>query len=242
METGLQLIGCTATEDKLQDGVPEAIQSLRRAGIHVWMITGDKLGTAIEIAKSCRLFGDDSREKRFVIDSPSKEGAVSVMREALAAPSVDALVVSGRSLDFLLDRKYVGIRDEFRSLAMRCHSVVACRATKDQKAQIVQLVKEGLQSHVLTLAIGDGANDVPMIKKAHIGIGIYGKEGRQAVQNSDYALPQFAHLERLLLFHGRLFYLRIAKTVLYFFFKNVHFSFCQFLYQVCCYIFSTRFE
>ena len=69
------------------------------------------------------------------------------------------------------------------------------------KAQVVKLVRTGLQ--VMTLAIGDGANDVAMIQAANVGVGIAGEEGRQAVMSSDYAIGQFRFLTRLLLVHGR---------------------------------------
>ena len=90
------------------------------------------------------------------------------------------------------------------------------------------------QLNKITLAIGDGANDVPMIKAAHIGIGLFGEEGMSAVQASDYALPEFRMLWRLLFVHGRWNYIRIAEMILYFFYKNMLFTFPQFLFAFYC--------
>ena len=214
------MLGVTATEDKLQEFVPEAISSLREAKIAVWMITGDKLETAIEIARACKLI---NRSDVFaILDEPDATEKFS----AAEGTSLDSVVITGRALEvfFLPER-----RDRFRALIMRCKTVVCCRTSKDQKAKVVELVREA-KGGALTLAIGDGANDVPMIRKAHIGIGVYGREGRQAVQNSDYAISRFYHLERLLLFHGRLNYIRISKVIIFFFFKNVSFTFAQYLF------------
>ena len=86
----------------------------------------------------------------------------------------------------------------------------------------------------ITLSIGDGANDVPMIKQAHIGIGLYGEEGMGSVLASDYALPEFRMLWRLLLVHGRWNYMRIAEMILYFFYKNMLFTIPQFVFAFYC--------
>jgi phospholipid-translocating ATPase len=79
----------------------------------------------------------------------------------------------------------------------------------------------------MTCAIGDGANDVSMIQEAHVGIGIFGKEGRNAARSADFAFARFKFLKRALLVHGYLYYTRISNLVLYFFYKvrkilNIH--------------------
>jgi P-type E1-E2 ATPase len=79
------------------------------------------------------------------------------------------------------------------------------------------MVKTGLDC--LTLAIGDGANDVAMIQEAHVGVGIAGVEGRAAVMSSDYAIGQFRFLTRLVLVHGRWSYRRLAECIANFFYK-----------------------
>uniref|UniRef100_A0A8C8WQB3 Phospholipid-transporting ATPase n=1 Tax=Panthera leo TaxID=9689 RepID=A0A8C8WQB3_PANLE len=107
----------------------------------------------------------------------------------------------------------------FVELAARCQAVICCRVTPKQKALIVALVKK--YQRAVTLAIGDGANDVNMIKTADVGVGLAGPEGMQAVQNSDYALAQFCFLKRLLLVHGRWSYVRVCKFLRYFVYKTL---------------------
>lgn len=107
----------------------------------------------------------------------------------------------------------------------KCESVICCRVSPVEKAHVVRIVKNNLGK--LTLAIGDGANDVNMIQEAHIGIGIYGQEGMNAVQASDYAIPEFKGLWRLLMVHGRWSYVRISEMILYFFYKNMIFTIPQ---------------
>jgi phospholipid-translocating P-type ATPase (flippase) len=216
VESGLTLLGCTGTEDRLQDGVQGSIQRMRTAGISVWMITGDKLDTAIEISKSANLIAPTMKVITFDI-AEDLEGDFTCLHDLEVAVEVTqvAAVVTGRSIRHLVKT------DRFINGLLKCKSVVVCRSTKDQKAQMVELVQHTVKGKVLVLAIGDGANDVPMIKKADVGIGIAGKEGRQAAQNADYIISQFSHLDRLLLFHGRLNYVRTSKMVLYFLFKNL---------------------
>lgn len=103
--------------------------------------------------------------------------------------------------------------------------------TPAQKAEVTLLVKDNMPGQI-TLAIGDGANDVAMIQAAHLGVGIRGKEGQQAVLASDYALPRFAYLERLLLVHGRWNYNRIGTMVCYFFYKNIVFALTLFWFNI----------
>lgn len=102
---------------------------------------------------------------------------------------------------------------------MKANSVICCRVSPKQKADVVGLAKK--QKKYITLAIGDGANDVSMIMEAHIGVGIRGKEGTQAVRSADYAISQFRFLERILIVHGRNGYKRVSTMICYYFYKNV---------------------
>jgi P-type E1-E2 ATPase len=106
---------------------------------------------------------------------------------------------------------------------------VCCRVSPSQKADVVRLIKNDDES-CITLAIGDGANDVSMIMEAHIGVGLYGNEGMRAAQSGDFALGEFQFLWRLLLVHGRWCYMRNAELILYFFYKNIVFTLPQFMY------------
>ncbi|RUS90719.1 hypothetical protein EGW08_001523 [Elysia chlorotica] len=287
IEQDMTLIGATAIEDKLQDGVPETIANLALAGIKIWVLTGDKQETAINIGYSCRLLTDEMEEP-FIIDADTQEEVEAQMKQALedidnaknsrprqgggipglhsgggdssgqyrngsakmesslgssthtagengnvANPEEEygdfALVINGHSLAHALKPE---LELTLLNLGCMCKAVICCRVTPLQKALVVDLVKRHKKS--ITLAIGDGANDVSMIKMAHIGIGISGQEGMQAVLASDYSLAQFAYLERLLLVHGRWSYLRMCKFLRYFFYKNFAFTLCHFWFAFFC--------
>lgn len=101
------------------------------------------------------------------------------------------------------------------------------------KSSVVELVKRNIHG-AITLAIGDGANDVSMISMADVGVGLYGEEGSQAAMASDYAMGEFQFLKKMLLFHGRINYIRIAEMILYFFYKNFIFTIPQFFYAFNC--------
>lgn len=257
IEKDLLLMGATAIEDKLQDGVPQTIANLAVAGIKIWVLTGDKQETAINIGYSCQLLTDDMAEV-FIIDAQSaveveeqlqrtreqirnmtssthnhtslsvvtfSEDALGpdMLSEAGEANSGYALIINGHSLVFALNAKYERL---FLEVACYCKAVICCRVTPLQKAMVVDLVKR--YKKAVTLAVGDGANDVSMIKTAHIGVGISGQEGLQAVLASDYSVAQFKFLERLLLVHGRWSYYRMCKFLRYFFYKNFAFTLCHF--------------
>jgi len=225
IEKNLELVGATAIEDKLQDQVGPTIKSLKDAGIKVWVLTGDKIETAINIGYSCELL---TTELYQVVVDVTGEGRVEAelqrCRKELEARSTGALIISGASLTYAL-------RETLRPLLLEvgdlCSVVLACRVSPKQKAEVVQLVREG-KTNITTLSVGDGANDVNMITEAHIGIGIAGKEGQQAVRASDYAIGQFSFLRRLLFVHGREAYRRNSVLVCYNFYKNVLFVMPQF--------------
>lgn len=234
LESALTLVGATGVEDRLQEDVPRTVRALLDAGIVVWVLTGDKPETAINIAYSAALFSQSDRLLHLM--SRDKEHAESTIKNYLECrfsigAGGNALVVDGRTLTYILDRRS-GLVTPFLSLAKRCSAVLCCRATPLQKAYIVKAVKEELG--VTTLAIGDGANDVSMIQTADVGIGLSGQEGMQAVMASDFALSRFKYIERLLLVHGHWCYDRLARMILYFFLKNATFVFLIFWYQLYC--------
>lgn len=224
IEKDLNLMGATAIEDKLQVGVPDSIATLYKAGIKIWVLTGDKMETAINIGFSCELLKKNMI--LIVIKSESKEDTLVQLKEALSrfwdskgSPidgKIHALIIDGESLRFGLD---IYCKSYLLELGCRCRAVICCRVSPLQKAMVVKLIREGLGA--ICLAIGDGANDVSMIQEADIGIGISGKEGLQAVMASDYAIGQFRFLTRLLLVHGKWAYIRSSAMVLNYFYKNV---------------------
>ncbi len=338
IENNLSLLGITAIEDKLQDDVPAVINDLSRAGVTLWMLTGDKEETALNIGMSCNLLlsdthvhsltniqssdefskelstisniidplskyknkknilisGEDQGVNESTVDLGDIELAESTSmntthptgkldsnendllneyvdieageRDAAekssngendmysSIPSIDttsnmkssavsqehALVIDGPSFAHFIDN--IDDRVKLLGIGNACRSVVACRLTPLQKAQLVALVKkgtmdaqispeEGGQSTVLTLAVGDGANDVPMIQEADVGIGIFGKEGNQAANQADFAIAQFKYLRRLLLVHGRSNYIAQVDVCMYCLHKNMVLTLSLFWYS-----------
>ena len=272
-ETEMDMLGVTAIEDKVQEKVPETISALRAAGVKVWVLTGDKQETAINIGYACKLLtlemtiviltGADKEDikskllsfvSRFVYrdgnesdfrrvpsqqipaNSPSspimsdRRPSVRPFRVGRTQPTVDeraqvdleniniGLIVNGESLQVILsDSQCI---KWFTILACISKSVICCRASPLQKAEVVRLIKSYVSFRPITLAVGDGANDVSMIQEAHVGVGIMGNEGMQAVNCSDYAIARFHFLLPLLFLHGRWNYHRITKVILYSFYKN----------------------
>ena len=121
----------------------------------------------------------------------------------------------------------------FLDIALKANSVVCFRVSPIQKSQIVKAVKAH-DSSLISLAIGDGENDVAMIKEAHIGIGVYGEEGMRAIQASDFSIGEFRYLERLLFVHGRVNYKRTGQMIIYFFYKNFVFTIVHFYFAFHC--------
>ncbi|KAF2737543.1 phospholipid-translocating P-type ATPase [Polyplosphaeria fusca] len=247
IENHLWLLGGTAIEDRLQDGVPDAISLLGQAGIKLWVLTGDKVETAINIGFSCNLLNNDMDLLVLKVENEDVATAEALLDEKLAIfgmtgsqeeldaaqndheppPPTHAVIIDGDTLKLVLDDT---IKRKFLLLCKQCRSVLCCRVSPSQKAAVVNMVKTGLDC--LTLSIGDGANDVAMIQEAHVGVGIAGVEGRAAVMSSDYAIGQFRFLTRLVLVHGRWSYRRLAETIANFFYKNIVWTFSLFWYQI----------
>ncbi|KAJ3279215.1 putative aminophospholipid-translocase [Borealophlyctis nickersoniae] len=203
LEQDLELLGLTGVEDKLQDDVKTTLELLRNAGLRIWMLTGDKIETATCIAVSSKLFARNQPIQTVAkVEDPMQ--ALDEL-DALRGKTDSALVIDGQSLQTCLDHH----RSEFISVAVRLSAVVCCRCSPTQKAEITQLIKRHTGRR--TCAIGDGGNDVSMIQAAHVGVGIVGKEGKQASLAADFSVTQFSHLTRLLLWHGRNSYKRSAK-------------------------------
>ncbi|KAH7837035.1 hypothetical protein Vadar_008720 [Vaccinium darrowii] len=243
IENNLILVGAVAVEDKLQKGVPECIDKLAQAGLKIWLLTGDKKETAVNVGFACSLLRHDMKQFHL---SLSKEAEASSQVKAMKVEILHqiedsyqmicdkihkdvpfALVIDGKALEIALGSD---MKAQFLQLAVNCSSVICCRVSPKQKALITKSVKEFTGK--TTLAIGDGANDVGMIQEADIGVGISGMEGMQAVMASDFSMPQFRFLERLLIVHGHWCYHRIAKMILYFVYKNIVFGLTLFYYEV----------
>ncbi|KAI9539058.1 hypothetical protein NQZ68_009135 [Dissostichus eleginoides] len=240
LETEITLLGATGIEDRLQESVPDTVVALREAGIRVWVLTGDKPETAVNIGYACRLLEEEDLvinmscknklECTSILDCTLEE----VKRYSEDPRNVDtsqdvALVIDGRTLTMALSSD---LQDRFVDLVKHCRTVLCCRVMPLQKSRVVKVVREKLK--VMTLAVGDGANDVNMIQAADIGVGISGQEGMQAVMASDFAISRFKHLKKLLLVHGHWCYTRLANMIIYFFYKNVAYVNLLFWYQFFC--------
>ncbi|KAK4043743.1 hypothetical protein C8A01DRAFT_12732 [Parachaetomium inaequale] len=256
IERDLTLLGGTAIEDRLQDGVPDTIGLLGDAGIKLWVLTGDKVETAINIGFSCNLLNNDLDLLRIQVNEDESGLATEEEYLAIAEEQLDsglakfgmtgsdeelkkamkdheppvpthALVIDGFTLRWALSDT---LKQKFLLLCKQCKSVLCCRVSPAQKAAVVAMVKSGLD--VMTLSIGDGANDVAMIQEADVGVGIAGLEGRQAVMSADYAIGQFRFLQRLVLVHGRWSYRRLAESISNFFYKNMVWTWAIFWFQI----------
>ncbi|GAB5354312.1 hypothetical protein AAMO2058_000108000 [Amorphochlora amoebiformis] len=272
----LTLLGATGIEDKLQDGVPEAIRDIQAAGITFWVLTGDKRETAINIGYSSGVLLENSvlyelglpsdakgkinpsqiyhdqlsailmkqketgdsvttshgKISRSQVPGPAHSIDIKSINDVKSSPvqelSHEALVVTGKALEHILASSR--LRGMFLRAAKPCQVVIACRVSPKHKSALVVLVRRNIKPEPITLSIGDGANDVGMIRAAHIGIGISGREGRQAVNASDFGIGQFRFLKRLLLVHGRWNYRRICKVIAYVFYKNFTLTLTMLIY------------
>ncbi|KAJ4392145.1 aminophospholipid translocase [Gnomoniopsis smithogilvyi] len=234
IEKDFYLLGATAIEDKLQDGVPETIHTLQQAGIKVWVLTGDRQETAINIGMSCKLLSEDMMLLIVNEESASatrdnlqkKLDAIKTQGDGTIEMETLALIIDGKSLTYALEKDMEKL---FLELAVMCKAVICCRVSPLQKALVVKLVKKHRKESIL-LAIGDGANDVSMIQAAHIGVGISGLEGLQAARSADVSIGQFRYLRKLLLVHGAWSYHRVSMTILFSFYKNITLYLTQFWY------------
>ncbi|CCM04383.1 uncharacterized protein FIBRA_06558 [Fibroporia radiculosa] len=227
IEKDMFLLGATAIEDKLQDGVPDTIHTLQMAGIKVWVLTGDRQETAINIGMSCRLISESMNlitvNEETMLDTQEfitkRLSAIKNQRSTGELGELEdlALVIDGKSLGYALEKE---ISSAFLELALMCKAVICCRVSPLQKALVVKLVKKNQKS--ILLAIGDGANDVSMIQAAH---------GLQAARSADVAISQFRFLKKLLLVHGSWSYQRLSKLLLYSFYKNIVLYMTQFWYS-----------
>lgn len=229
IEREFEITGATAIEDKLQKGVPETIEKLRRANIRLWMLTGDKRETAINIGYSCRLIKDYST----LVILHKDEDLTSKIMAALEELEADQIahcvvVVDGLTLQKIEEDE--SLFSLFVDLGLRADSAICCRASPSQKATMVRAVR-AREPKKVTLAIGDGANDIAMIQSADVGIGIAGREGLQAARSSDYSFGQFRFLLKLLLVHGHWNYVRTCKYILATFYKEFFFYMSQVVFQ-----------
>jgi phospholipid-transporting ATPase len=256
LEKDYKLLGCTAIEDKLQNGVPQAIEYLIKMKLQVWVLTGDKTETAINISQCANVIDRDSTLKLMITGDTREKVEYELMcvlqflknekKSKEKKTKRYAVVVSGKSLEYILDSKsppfyskilccdvnQTKLQKIFTEISSYCYSAVCSRLLPIQKALLVKLI---LRYHKKKgLSIGDGANDVSMIQSASVGVGIMGREGSQASRAADYAIPKFKHLVRLVAIHGRYSYVRNSDYLHISFYKNLLVVFGQFFFSCFC--------
>ena len=228
LEHDLELLGVTGVEDKLQKDVKSSLELLRNAGIKIWMLTGDKVETARCVAVSAKLvsrtqFIHTITQLSTTSGSSAALDGLSLLR---SKPETTALLIDGDSLSYFLTH----YRQDFISVAVLLPAVIACRCSPTQKADIATLIRQFTRKRVL--CIGDGGNDVSMIQAADVGVGIVGKEGRQASLAADFSITTFHHLTKLLVWHGRNSYKRSAKLAQFVIHRGLIISVCQTFYSI----------
>lgn len=234
LENNLELLGVTGVEDKLQHAVKPSLELLRNAGIKIWMLTGDKVETARCVAVSSKLVSRNQYIHTITNLDPTTTSlthGLDLLDRFPSKPSSTALLIDGISLSYYLTHHPL----PFISLAVTLPAVIACRCTPTQKADIALLIRVHTGKRIA--CIGDGGNDVSMIQAADVGLGIVGKEGRQASLAADFSIEQFHHITKLLVWHGRNSYKRSAKLAQFVMHRGLVISIAQTVYSV-----ATRFE
>ncbi|XP_059051431.1 phospholipid-transporting ATPase IF [Achroia grisella] len=237
-EAELTLVGATAVEDCLQDDVADTLAALKRAGIKTWVLTGDKVETAINVAQSCGHISENDRRMFLIgVTAESLHDQLDQCKRITKEQTYKdlTLVVDGTSMSVILGTPSAPI---FADISVKCDAVLCCRLSPIQKAEIVKLIKHS-PSRPITAAIGDGANDISMIQEAHVGFGIFGKEGHQAARCADFAFTKFSMVKKILLVLGHWYYQRLATLIHFFNYKNLVFGNIMVFFQIYS-MFSTQ--
>ncbi|KAG8849559.1 putative aminophospholipid-translocase [Tulasnella sp. 330] len=227
LERELELLGLTGVEDKLQDDVKSTLELLRNAGIKIWMLTGDKIETATCIAISTKLVARN--QYIHCIAKLKTANEASDQLELIESKPDCCLVIDGESLQMYLNL----FKTRFIEAATKLSAVVACRCSPTQKADVARLIRQHTKKRVC--CIGDGGNDVSMIQAADVGVGIVGKEGKQASLAADFSVTQFSFLTKLLMWHGRNSYKRSAKLAQFVIHRGLIISIMQAVFSAIFY-------
>mmetsp|Transcript_14750 Transcript_14750/g.36831 ORF Transcript_14750/g.36831 Transcript_14750/m.36831 type:complete len:1168 (-) Transcript_14750:409-3912(-) len=228
LQEDMQLLCITAVEDKLQVNVRTTLEMLRDANVRTWMLTGDKLETAKIVAQNSSLV---ARYQPFYTISVHSAAEARQQLNGYPQGSINSpcLILDGESLQLCVAHH----QRLFMEVACAAPTVICCRCAPTQKAEVVRLIRQHTRG--CTAAIGDGGNDVGMIHAAHVGIGVEGREGRQAALAADFSITQFSHLSRLVLWHGRNCYLRSATLSQFVIHRGLIISFIQAVFSALFY-------
>lgn len=229
LQQGLTLLGLTGVEDRLADDVPRTLSMLKTAGVKIWMLTGDKLETALCIARSLHLGGGSGWHS--ARGCTTRRDAYQLLQTLTNSDEQMDLIIEGETLEVCLQ----WYEEEFVCVLCGCSGVVVARCSPTQKAQVAALLRRRGR---IVAAVGDGGNDVAMIQEADIGVGIEGAEGRAASLAGDVSIRQFAFLARLLLVHGRRSVMRSAALCLFIVHRGLIVSTMQAVFSVVFYFSS----
>lgn len=236
IENNLRFIGATGVEDRLQEGVPQTIQTLMEANIKIWMLTGDRFETAVSTAFLSNLVQASTIQFHLLkndLESISKslDNFLEVIVAHKQSDSNFALVINGAVVEVILADSFSRTPESkmLQTILKKCRTLLCCRLSPLQKSQITKFARE--QMGYITLAIGDGGNDVSMIQAANVGVGISGKEGLQASRSADFAIAQFKFLVKLVLVHGSWSLHRLSRVIMYSIYKNFVLFFTQFWFS-----------
>ena len=226
IEKNMEYLGVTGVEDRLQHKVDKIIGKITSAGIKVWMLTGDKVETAKCISISAGL---KKREHQFleIIGHDATENLENF--KGMKDLDNKVVIIDGNTLSVVLQFHC----RSFIELSCEAAGVICCRVSPTQKSEIVESLQRFTKFRVC--AIGDGGNDVGMIQSSHVGIGIEGKEGKQASLAADFSITEFKHVLPLILWHGRLSYLRTARLSHFIFHRGLVYAVIQALFTIVFY-------
>ncbi|KAL4496984.1 hypothetical protein ABPG72_002140 [Tetrahymena utriculariae] len=227
LEVDMELLAVTGVEDKLQDEVCSTIESMRQGGIKIWMLTGDKVETAKCIAISAGL--QSRNQEIYEIKDETDEMAIRELINKFSHKSDCVLLIDGVSLARVIQ----SCSKIFFETACQAPAVICCRCAPKQKAEVTEMLKKYSKKRVL--CIGDGGNDVGMIQCAHVGVGIVGKEGKQAALASDFSILEFKHVKQLLFWHGRNSYKKATTLSLFVIHRGLIISIIQFVFSCVFY-------
>ncbi|KAK9470316.1 uncharacterized protein V1510DRAFT_286108 [Dipodascopsis tothii] len=224
LERDVDLLGLIGVEDKLQQDIKPSLELLRNAGIKIWMLTGDKVETARCVAVSAKLV-PRGQYIHTIQGMTSKDIAYDQIEYLRTKPDC-CLLIDGESLAMFLEN----FKDDFMKVAILLPAVIACRCSPTQKAEMTKMIRITTKKRVCS--IGDGGNDVSMIQAADVGVGIVGKEGKQASLAADFSITQFCHLTKLLVWHGRNSYKQSAKLSQFIIHRGLIISVAQAVYSI----------
>ncbi|OHS95743.1 phospholipid-translocating P-type ATPase, flippase family protein [Tritrichomonas foetus] len=225
VECNMEIIAISGVEDELQDEVGLTLKRLRMANIKVWMLTGDKLSTALNIGKTTELISLNDQVIQVSLDDSQD------LFKSLGIFNYDNTVLALEGSTFAAFMNMEDVASTFLDLASKCSAIIIARCEPSQKGNVVRAFKSHQKSNKI-LAVGDGANDVDMIRAADVGVGVEGKEGSEAVMSSDFSIPSYRHLASLLIVHGIWCVNRVSLLILLTFYKNAMIGILQIYYGI----------